>query len=78
MCVMLAGTASALCVTWCLPAGVIYCDSKVLHFPVQLMSILRSPELLLNVTGNFCNRNFDDEADRLPWRDTETQIIFPD
>lgn len=28
----------------------------------QLMSILRSPELLLNVTGNFCDQNFDDEV----------------
>jgi len=28
----------------------------------ELMSILRSPELLLNVTGNFCDQNFDDEA----------------
>eukprot|EP00435_Cladocopium_sp_Y103_P010433 s2320_g2.t1 len=29
----------------------------------QLMYILRSPELLLNVTGNFCDQNFDDEVD---------------
>lgn len=31
----------------------------------QLMSILRSPELLLNVTGNFCDRNLgpNDEVD---------------
>lgn len=28
----------------------------------QLMSILRSPELLLNVTGTFCDQNFDDEV----------------
>lgn len=26
------------------------------------MSILQSPELLLNVTGNFCDQNFDDEV----------------
>jgi hypothetical protein len=31
----------------------------------ELMSILRSPELLLNVTGNFCDQNFDDEACRV-------------
>ncbi|CAK9111828.1 unnamed protein product [Durusdinium trenchii] len=29
----------------------------------QLMNILRSPELLLNVTGNFCDKNFDNEMD---------------
>lgn len=35
-----------------------------LPWSVQLMSILRSPELLLNVTGNFCDRNLgpNDEA----------------
>ena len=45
----------------------------------ELMSILRSPELLLNVTGNFCDQNFDDEACRVQgeWDAVRRLMCFP-
>ena len=46
------------------------CTSERNLVAAELMSILRSPELLLNVTGTFCDQNFDDEA-----AVTETEML---